>query len=308
MLKVIMKKEPFFSVIIPTYNRAVLLMSALKSVMEQTNSDWEVIVVDDGSTDNTREVVADLHDSRIHYIYQKNAERSAARNNGISHAQGKFICFLDSDDTFLPNHLKCLYDLILEKKEAVGMYVTNVMRNQFGKRLDVAFESVTDYKNAVCYFLTARESIISTRVAIHADILKRFQFDPNLKVSEDTDLWVRIAVHYPIYQTPEATVVYHIHDDNSTNTASNPFTNQLVALKKIFSDPVLKKMIPSSVRNQKLSRCYYGIATFHFYKKNYSQMMRNLVTSIVWSPSSPTTRAKLYMMGAGLAYALGLKR
>ena len=303
-----MKKEPFFSIIIPTYNRAVLLMNALQSVIQQTNSDWEVIVIDDGSTDNTKEVVADFRDPRIQYIYQQNAERSAARNNGLRHARGKFICFLDSDDTYLPNHLECLHGLILEKNEAPGMYITNVMRNQFGKRLDVAFENVADYRNAVCYFLTARESIISTRVAIHADILKRFQFDPNLKVSEDTDLWVRIGLYYPIYQTPEATVVYHIHEDNSTNTASNPFTNQLVALRKIFSDPALKEMIPSSVKNQKLSRCYYGIATFHFYKKNYSQMMKNLVTSIVWSPSSPTTRAKLYMMGVGLAYALGLKR
>lgn len=303
-----MKKKPFFSIIIPTYNRAVLLMNALQSVLQQTISDWEVILVDDGSTDNTREVVTNLHDPRIQYIYQQNAERSAARNNGIRQAQGKFICFLDSDDTYLPRHLECLYELISEKNEAEAMYVTNVMRNQFGKRLDVPLEKVADYRNAVCYFLTARESIISTRVAIHADILKRFQFDPNLKVSEDTDLWVRIAVHYPIYLTPEATVVYHIHDDNSTNTASNPFTNQLVALRKIFRDPELKKMIPSSVRKQKLSRCYYGIATFHFYKKNYSLMIRNLVTSIVFSPSSPSTRAKLYMMGAGLAYALGLKR
>ena len=86
-----------FSIIIPTYNRAAFLPKAIESVLAQTYTDWELIVVDDGSTDNTREVVAQYNDERIIYIYQENAERSAARNNGISQAKGDFICFMDSD-------------------------------------------------------------------------------------------------------------------------------------------------------------------------------------------------------------------
>jgi hypothetical protein len=81
-----------------------------------------------------------------------------------------------------------------------------------------------------------------------------------------------------------------------------------VGLKKIFRDPALNKMIPSSVRKQKLSRCYHGIAEFNFYRKDYSQMMRNLITSIYCNPSSPSTGAKLRLMGSGFAHALGLKR
>ena len=303
-----MVKEPFFSVIIPTYNRAAFVLNAIQSVMKQVFSDWELIVVDDGSTDNTKDVVTGLDDQRIRYIYQQNAERSAARNNGIRHARGKFICFLDSDDVYLPNHLESFHKLILEKNEAEGMYVSNVVRNEFGKIVDVPFENAADYRNPVCFFLEAEESIIPARVCIHKAIWNDYKFDESLKDVEDMVLWVQIVSKYPLFQTPDQTSIYFLHHYNSTNLANNPFGNQLVGLKKIFGDPALNKMIPSSVRKQKLSRCYQAIAEFNFYQKDYPQMMRNLVTSIFWNPNSPSTKAKLRMMGAGFARALGLKR
>ena len=307
-VEIVMIKEPFFSVIIPTYNRAAFVVNAIQSVINQVFSDWELIVVDDGSTDHTKEVVTVLNDERIRYVYQQNAERSAARNNGIRHARGKFICFLDSDDVYLPNHLECFYKLISEKNEAEAMYVANVARNEFGKIVEVPFENAADYRNAVCFFLAAGESIIPARVCIHKSIWNDFEFDESLKDVEDMVLWVQIVAKYPLFQTPDSTSIYFIHRYNSTNLINNPYGNQLIGLKKIFRDPALNKMIPSSVRKQKLSRCYQGIAEFNFYQKDYSQMMRNLITSIFCNPSSPSTRVKLRMMGAGFAYALGLKR
>lgn len=88
-----------FSVIIPTYNRASMLPKAIESVLAQTYPNWELIIVDDGSTDNTKELVANFieKDGRIKYIYQENAERSAARNNGIKNAKGEYICFLEQN-------------------------------------------------------------------------------------------------------------------------------------------------------------------------------------------------------------------
>ena len=94
-----------FSIIIPSYNRANHLPKAIESVLAQSFTDWELIIVDDGSTDNTSDVVASYNDPRIKYIYQENAERSAARNNGIRNANGEWICFLDSDDVYLNQHL-----------------------------------------------------------------------------------------------------------------------------------------------------------------------------------------------------------
>ena len=93
--------EPFFSVVIPTYNRAHLIKETIESVQKQTFSDWELIIVDDGSTDDTKSVVKSVDDKRIQYVFQENAERSVARNNGFRHAKGQYICFLDSDDYYL---------------------------------------------------------------------------------------------------------------------------------------------------------------------------------------------------------------
>src|SRR5213593_3007644 len=98
-----MSHQPTFTVVIPTYNRKRTILAAIKSVLSQTYADFEAIVVDDGSSDDTRSVVTALEDPRIHYLWQPNGGGSKARNTGIDAAQGKYIAFLDSDDQFLPN-------------------------------------------------------------------------------------------------------------------------------------------------------------------------------------------------------------
>lgn len=98
---------PFFSVIVTTYNRSALLKRALDSLIAQTETDWEAIIIDDGSTDNTASLIKSYleNDSRIKYIYQKNAGYAMSKNTGIFLAKGKFVTFLDSDDEYLPMHL-----------------------------------------------------------------------------------------------------------------------------------------------------------------------------------------------------------
>ena len=97
-----------FSIILPTFNRGHMIRLAIESVLSQTYNDWELIIVDDGSTDKTKDVIDKFieKDNRVKYLYQKNQERSAARNNGIKEAKGDWICFLDSDDIYHVNHLE----------------------------------------------------------------------------------------------------------------------------------------------------------------------------------------------------------
>lgn len=101
---------PFFSVIITTYNRPKKLIRAVQSVLDQTYKDFELIIVNDGSQSDYTEVINYIEPySQIRYFFKENEERSVARNYGVDKANGKFICFLDDDDYYLPNHLQVFY-------------------------------------------------------------------------------------------------------------------------------------------------------------------------------------------------------
>ena len=125
------------SVIIPTYNRAVFIADAIQSVLTQTYSDFEIIIVDDGSTDNTREVVGGFNDSRIKYIYQENQWAAAARNNGIRASNGEYLSFLDSDDILMENALKKGIQILDEHPEVAFCYTQNYTINESGWIVDL---------------------------------------------------------------------------------------------------------------------------------------------------------------------------
>lgn len=114
----------FFSIILPTYNREKILPRAIKSVLKQSYEKWELIIIDDGSTDKTKDVVDKFcnKDRRVKHFYQSNKERSAARNYGIYLSLGRWICFLDSDDLCNDNHLEVFYSVIKKNNFQDGQY------------------------------------------------------------------------------------------------------------------------------------------------------------------------------------------
>jgi glycosyltransferase involved in cell wall biosynthesis len=117
---------PFFTVIIPTYNRADLIEVAINSVLQQSFTDFEIIVIDDASQDDTEKVVSKFSDTRIQYIKnERNLERSRTRNKAINLAKGNYITFLDSDDYYLENHLQNFYDEISSVKIKSAMFFCN---------------------------------------------------------------------------------------------------------------------------------------------------------------------------------------
>ena len=204
-------QNPFFSVIIPTYNRSHVISNAIQSVIEQLFSHWELIIIDDGSVDDTASKVRQFNDSRIKYHFQENTERSQARNNGISLAKGKYICFLDSDDTYCNNHLNSFYNFIIKNNFPVGLLFSNPMI------LNDGIESVEniepfDGKNSLSYIL--RNSIIPDRVCIHSQVFEHYQFNPKIHIGEDTILWAQITNTFPMWHVNEYSVKYVIHDDN----------------------------------------------------------------------------------------------
>ena len=159
----------FFSVIIPTYNRGHLIGRSIKSVLDQTFEEFEIIVIDDGSTDNTKEIVDSYRNPKIKYIYQKNTERSAARNNGIQNASGKWICFLDSDDIYLSEHLSTLKENISQNEDPKLFITGNLIRSKNSE----SKHQLIDTSNKTILEEIANKFILMNSVCVHASILKK---------------------------------------------------------------------------------------------------------------------------------------
>jgi glycosyltransferase involved in cell wall biosynthesis len=286
-------KVPFFSVIIPTYNRATKITTTIQSVINQQFKDWELIIIDDGSTDNTAEVIAKIDDPRIKYFFQKNSERSISRNNGFQKSRGKFICFLDSDDLYCENHLKEMFDFICSHHEEKALYFTNQLIND-GTGLKEMPATVFTNANSLEYILV--NSIMPVRVCIHRDILNEYKFNPNYIVVEDTILWAEITNVYPMIHLNKSTVIYSVHDDNSVNMKFNAYQVRLNGLRYLFKSEKIKNRITKRIQNQAVSICYYGIARHFEYKKKFFPMLYNSIMSILFDLKSPQNKAKLYMI------------
>lgn len=273
----------FFSIVLPTYNRANMLSKAINSVLCQSYTNWELIVVDDGSTDNTQQVVAQFEDSRIKYIYQENQERSAARNNGIRNATGKYICFIDSDDEYLPNHLKALYNSILNTGGKKAVYYSELcINNENNKNKYILKKEASLLDNIF-------EHALIPRICVKKEILLEFPFNENLNISEDTELLVRILNKYPkIVSTNEHTVLYKIHEDNSVNYKKyNAYAKRKEVLQQILQNSnsnVIRKSWCKKIINQ----CNFGIIKYYYYQGKKTKAISTTIKSIIELPNYKT--------------------
>lgn len=293
--------KPFFSIVLPTFNRSDIIIGPINSLLKQNFDNWELIIIDDGSTDNTKEVIErfSTKDSRIKYHYQTNSERSIARNNGINKTQGNYICFIDSDDLYEDNYLKALHEFIQKNESKKGMFFCNVSRLENGVKEKVPFEDLNSYTNPIEYILLSRETVIPTRVCVHKEILAFNQFDESLNVSEDTELFTRIIAHHPIIQFDYYGAIYNIHNENTTNIKNNPFLGQLKSLKKIIRNQSVRPFISKKTKKIKFSSCYFGIAKYHLMKKNIFKGRYYLVLSILKNINAKSTKHKLYLFLKG---------
>jgi glycosyltransferase involved in cell wall biosynthesis len=287
---------PFFTVVIPAYNRADILPETIASIQNQGFDSWEVIVVDDGSKDNTAEVIKDLaaRDWRIKYLYQDNAERSAARNNGAKNATGKYLFFLDSDDGFEPNHMQEVHDLLQRESFPVSMVVSNVLY-QMGQVLERPEIPDMAKDNGFNYVL--RHPITPSRVCVHRDIFKVFEFDPEIVIVEDQVLWICIATRFPVFHQKEYTVRYRIHDGNSVDLSRDSYRSRFNGLLRLFKHSryaEISAKIPSKQKQQMLAECAFNRARHHEFVGQIMKMNRMLVLSF-WHKPKYRNKERLYM-------------
>ncbi len=216
-------KVPKVSIIIPTYNRAKMLSRAIKSVLNQTFQDFELIIVDDGSTDNTKEVVENFQkqDSRINYIWMKNSGRPAKpRNIGIKNSKGKYIAFLDSDDEWMPEKLE--KQIILFENSNInklGFVGCNILNIDTLKNFNKIYKMPRIRK--LFKHLLIRNFLMTPSILVKKSVIEDVGlFDENFEVADDWDMWIRISQKYDFDFVDEVLVKRYIHTQSITQSSS----------------------------------------------------------------------------------------
>jgi glycosyltransferase involved in cell wall biosynthesis len=202
------RRRPLISVVVPAFNRANTLPRAISSVFSQTFDEWELIIIDDGSRDETQQLVSGIRDPRVRYLrHECNRGPSAARNTGIRAAQGTYIAFLDSDDEWSPE--KLALDLhVFNSRDAVGLVYSGVCyRDPRGR----VVRDTPSIQGRVYAQLLAHDFIgCCSRVALRKTVLDLVgSFDERIINEEDWDLWVRITERYEVGCVKDCPVIRH---------------------------------------------------------------------------------------------------
>jgi glycosyltransferase involved in cell wall biosynthesis len=279
---------PKVSVVIPAYNAMTYLPETVESVLRQTFTDFEVLIIDDGSPDQVVQWASQLSDSRVKLISQKNQGLPGARNTGIAHAQGEYIAFLDADDLWEPTKLekqvRCL-----DENPAVGLVHTwMVLVDEQGKSTGKVMPS--NAEGHVWKQLAERNAIACPSVVVRRCCFERVGvFDRNLRSLEDWDMWIRIAAQYPFAVIKEPLAYYRQLSGSMSKNCQVMEESFRTVIERIFQSApsdllYLKnrtyghanlclawKALQSADRNYKLALQFRQQAISHFPELRYSR-------------------------------------
>jgi len=229
--------KPQVSVIIPTYNRGRVIKEAIDSVLAQDYTEFELIVVDDGSTDHTSDVL-DSYRNVIKVLSQKNRGVSAARNRGIAEASGKFIAFLDSDDLWLPHKLSTQVEFFNKTPDALicqteEVWIRNGLRVNPKKRHKKPSGMIFKLSLELCL-------VSPSAVMIKRSLFDRVgEFDETLPACEDYDLWLRISSRFPIYLIDTLLIIKRGGHDDQLSSRAGLDKFRIKAIEKIIKSKLL---------------------------------------------------------------------
>ncbi|MBN8567157.1 MAG: glycosyltransferase family 2 protein [Flavobacteriales bacterium] len=295
------------SIIIPLYNKEKAIEKTLKSVFHQSFTDYEVLVINDGSTDKSEEKVKRFSDERLRLISTENRGVSQARNLGISESKGKLIAFLDADDYWFPNHLESLFQLYQNFPEA-GLLATNYQFYYSYKKIiqpvfdDIPTENwngiVTDFFHSSMKFRIAWTSAVAVPKKVLDDI---GNFDENITLGagEDTDLWIRIALKYSVAFDNEVSAIYQMESENRISlhkTLERKFSKLDKFSNEEQSNSSLNKYLDMYRAEFALKHKLAGdLQSFHFYKNAISKENLHWKTKFLLLLPNPVLQVLYYM-------------
>lgn len=250
-----MKEIIFFSIIIPLYNKAEYIVDTLNSALLQTYSNFEIIIINDGSSDNSLDLVKKINHPNITIINQENQGVSVARNNGIKKAKGNYIAFLDADDYWYPNHLSKILESIKKHPEEFvfcNNYEIYYYKNKFKK---TSFTFNTKGKSIIKIDNYFESSLLNDVAWTSATCIKKKAltnnrlFDPRLTSGQDTDLWIRLALKYHFVFNITVTAKHNKYIENSLSKGNTFKSRYLFTLKYLEQETKslsLKKYIDNN--------------------------------------------------------------
>jgi glycosyltransferase involved in cell wall biosynthesis len=284
--------NPTVSVILPTHNRAHLLDRAIRSALDQSYKDFELIVIDDGSTDETEQVVRGFGDDRIVYLHhEENRGAAAARNTGLRAARGEYVAFLDSDGEWLPHKLDRQMKVLAEASPAVGVVYTDMWtvtregRKQYWSSPRIMPEDGIIYHQAIDYGVSG---INMQAAVIRKECFEKTGvFDEEFPRYIDVELFIRLSKHFHFHHIAEPLIIDHVTPGISSDGAL------LIEARKL----ILRKYRADIERNRKsLARHLYAIGTVlcqygeidegrrHLLRsvRTYPFVLRHMVSALVW--------------------------
>jgi glycosyltransferase involved in cell wall biosynthesis len=296
---------PFFSIIIPLYNKEFFIENTLNLVLQQTFTDFEIIIVNDGSTDGSIAKINLFNDSRIKIYHQENKGVSVARNKGMEVATGDFFCFLDADDEWSDNYLENLYQTI-HKFPNAGMYCSRYKTKIANKKFTYCkFIGISDdYEGYVKDFFKSslvHRLALTSAVALTKDVFSEIKgFDKEISSGQDLDYWIRIALKYPIVICKNITVTYNYIQENKSLSKTSIHQKKLPNFDQFLeeerSNLSLKKFLD-------LYRIEYALH-FHilgnlekkrYYLKNVDDSNINKKVKLLFSAPSFVLRKALFL-------------
>ncbi|OUR90374.1 hypothetical protein A9Q87_13665 [Flavobacteriales bacterium 34_180_T64] len=273
---------PFFTVVIPVFNKASFIERTLNSVIHQSFKDFEIIIIDDGSTDESLNIINSFNDPRITIFSVENKGVSASRNHGISKANTNYIALLDADDFWEPNFLETI-KLAISAYPDESIFTTalahkfdnKVIASDYNFSVNSQFTVLNYFRNSLKHQLLTSSSMVFKTSIIEITGL----FDTNLESGEDTDLWIRFGLHYDVVFINKI-LAYYNHNNNSLSK-SNLDLNAKPKFDKYLSEEKenkdLKKLLDKNRFSLAiLSKLHNNKSLFEFYKNSLAIENLNL--------------------------------
>jgi glycosyltransferase involved in cell wall biosynthesis len=251
----------FISVIIPVYNGARTIQQTIASVLAQTFSQFELIVIDDGSQDETVELITQIKDPRIQLFSYANAGYAVSRNRGFARSVGAYLSFIDADDLWLPDKLERQYQILQDNPQAAVVYSWTNCIDEQGNFLRKC--SYVHWSGNVLPQLLLDDFIGSgSNVMIRREAFQSVGgFDASLKRAHDTDLWLRLAAKYEFAVVPAVQILYRISPSSASSNVVQMEEANLQVIERSFREapPSLQYLKPYAIANLYKYLCYRSL-------------------------------------------------